>query len=114
MFSLGSVLFQMLTAQAPFAQIGNESTPVQVLQRVLPGPSSVNPRVPPELDDVLRGALVKNLKHREASAEKLSANLKTIAVGLEALSPPPSPPPLDALAAARTSAGGCCSSSSSR
>ena len=91
-FSLGSVLFQMLTAQAPFAKIGNESTPVQVLQRVLPGPSSVNPRVPPELDDVLRGALMKNPNHREASAAKLSANLKTIAVGLEALSPPPVPP----------------------
>ena len=92
-FSLASVLYEMLTGEPPFAQPGQEPVPVQVLHRVPPPPSSVNPRVPPEVDEVLARALLKNPTEREGDAAALSTALKAIAIEQEAIAPEPAPQP---------------------
>jgi serine/threonine-protein kinase len=92
-FSLASVLYEMLTGEPPFAQPGQEPVPVQVLHRVPPPPSSVNPRVPPEVDEVLARALLKNPTEREGDAAALSTALKAIAIKQEAIAPEPAPQP---------------------
>ncbi len=82
-FSLGTVLYEMLTVVSPFAQAGAESTLVQVLQRALAAPSSLNSRVAPELDALVGRTLMRSLDQREASAAALSADLKSLGADLE-------------------------------
>lgn len=63
-FSLGAVLYQMLTGASPFAA----ETPAAVIFKILHStpraPSELNPEVPPELDDVVLKALDRDPDER--------------------------------------------------
>ena len=78
-FSLGIVLFEMLTGKLPFN--GNTSTALtlQISQVPAPAPSSLNPALPRELDAIVAKALAKSVGQRYEAAATLAADLRAIA-----------------------------------
>ncbi len=75
-FSMGVVLYEMLTGAAPF----NGATPSDVLAAILtydPAPLSRNSRtVPPEFERIIRRCLAKDPANRYPSAAALEEDLK--------------------------------------
>jgi tetratricopeptide (TPR) repeat protein len=78
-FSLGAVLYEMVTGERAFPG----STPGAVFDRILNReprrPSRANPRVPPELEAVIDRLLAKSPEGRYASASELEADLDRVA-----------------------------------
>ena len=71
-YALGCVLFEALVGRTPFT---GERMAVMLshLNDAPPRPSALSPAVPPELDDVVLGALAKEPAERYASAGALAA-----------------------------------------
>ena len=86
LYSLGIVLYEMLTGKVPFTG----DTPVEIamkhLSQVPDPPSKSRPEVPHELDAVVMRALAKDPDQRYASAEDMDADLARVARGV-AVSP---------------------------
>ncbi len=80
-FSLGCVLFEMLTGQQPFAAATASDTGVAILSRTPPPPSQFNAAVPEALDHVVERCLAKSVQGRCDSAATLAAELREIASG---------------------------------
>jgi eukaryotic-like serine/threonine-protein kinase len=77
-FSLGVVLYQMLTGKLPFQANNNYSMIYQIINAEATPPSSVRPEVPPQLDAVIRRALHKNTAERYQTWEELSHDLVAV------------------------------------
>jgi eukaryotic-like serine/threonine-protein kinase len=77
-FSLGVVLFEMLTGQPPFLAETASETTLKVLQATAPAPSTLNPQVPSPLDGIVARALAKSLEARCPSAAALEAELRAL------------------------------------
>ncbi len=77
-FSLGTVLYEMLTGKAPF----NGETVTEIMQAVLehtpPVPSVVDAHVPPELDGVVMRMLAQRPDDRYPSARSLFRELRRV------------------------------------
>jgi serine/threonine-protein kinase len=73
-YSLGAVLFELLTRRTPFGSGG------QALQRIVqneaPGPRQIEPNVPAPLDRIVRKCLRKEPSERYESAAQLAAELE--------------------------------------
>lgn len=82
-FSLGAVLFEMLTGQNPFAGRTSGETLVSIISKAPPPPSALNPEVPAELDAIVLRALAKDIEIRQQSAAAFSAELRSIGAILE-------------------------------
>ncbi len=83
LYSLGIVLYEMLTGQVPFTG----DTPVEIamkhLSQVPEPPSKLRPDVVPhDLDAVVMRALAKDPDQRYASAEEMDADLARVARGV--------------------------------
>jgi len=82
LYSLGIVLFEMLTGQVPFTG----DTPVEIamkhLSQVPEPPSTLRPEVPHDLDAVVMRALAKDPDQRYDSAEEMDADLARVARGV--------------------------------
>src|SRR5438093_11524973 len=82
LYSVGVVLYEMLTGQVPFTG----DTPLEIamkhLSEVPKPPSELRPEVPHDLDLVVLRALAKDPADRYESAEALSADLKRVHAGL--------------------------------
>lgn len=75
-FSLGVVLYQMLTAQLPFTGASGAQI-VRRIQETDPAlVRSVNPEVPRDLETICHRALEKPLSRRYESADELAADLR--------------------------------------
>jgi WD40 repeat protein len=74
-YSLGAVLFFLLTGRAPFAEATAVATLRAVIEREPPGPASLNPAVPRDLDTICRKCLAKDPGSRYTSAQSLAADL---------------------------------------
>ena len=77
-YSLGMVLWEMLTGKAPFTGDSPVAIAYQQLSQTAPPPSTHNPRVPPALDAVVMKAMSKDPAARQASAEELRSDLLDI------------------------------------
>jgi TolB-like protein len=83
-FSLGVVIFEMLTGRNPFVGAsGGSSTVTRILRDAAPAPSSVNRELPPELDAILARALAKDPRERYQAAVTLAAELRAVAAILD-------------------------------
>lgn len=80
-YSLGVVLFEMLTGRAPF--IGD--SPVEVSRQhvhgVMPKPSDFNAQIPSDLEAIVLMALAKSPTQRYQSADELRADLLRFSEG---------------------------------
>ncbi len=82
LYSLGIVLYEMLTGKVPFTG----DTPVEIamkhLSQVPEPPSKLRAEVPHDLDAVVMRALAKDPDQRYASAEEMDADLARVARGV--------------------------------
>jgi serine/threonine-protein kinase len=83
LFSLGAVLYEMLTGRAPFTGETVHEIMEQVLEADPPRPATVNARVPPELDALVMRMLAKRPGDRFPSARSLFRELRRIEERLE-------------------------------
>src|SRR5215217_8114165 len=81
LYSLGIVLYEMLTGEVPFTG----DSPVEIAMRHLSDtprpPSMVRPEIPPDLDMVVLRALAKRPEDRFQTAEEMDAELERVASG---------------------------------
>ena len=82
-FSLGIVLFEMLTGRLPFSGPTSTAVALKIVQAQAPVPSAINPSLPRELDLIVAKALAKSLDARYESAATLSAELRSIGAILD-------------------------------
>jgi serine/threonine-protein kinase len=82
LYSLGIVLYEMLTGKVPFTG----DTPVEIamkhLSQVPEPPSKLRPNVPHDLDAIVMRALAKDPDQRYGSAEEMDADLARVARGV--------------------------------
>jgi len=78
-FSLGSVLYEMLTGQRAFPGKSQLSVASAILEKEPEPISSVNPLTPPALDHAIRRCLAKDPEERWQTARDLALELKWIA-----------------------------------
>jgi serine/threonine-protein kinase len=78
-FSLGVILYEMLTGKPAFTGEDVTSVMYQILNVVPPPPSSLNPGVPAVLDFVVAKALAKSPDDRYQDAAELARDLREIA-----------------------------------
>lgn len=88
-FSLGVILYEMLTGKPAFAGEDVTSVMYQILNVVPPAPSSVNPAVPAVLDFIVAKALAKNADERYADAAELARDLRGCAKQVASTAPAP-------------------------
>jgi tetratricopeptide (TPR) repeat protein/tRNA A-37 threonylcarbamoyl transferase component Bud32 len=81
-YSLGIILFEMLTGKVPF----EGETPISIAMKhksdIPPDPAKFNPQVPEVLSQIIKTCLEKDLEKRYQSAEKLLADLDAMEQGL--------------------------------
>ncbi len=75
-FQLGIVMHEMLTGQGLFHAGNAHQRVLAVMNREIPPPSSINPNVPPILDDVVLAALEREPDNRLETADVLRARLE--------------------------------------
>ena len=82
LYSMGIVLYEMLTGQVPFTG----ESPVEIAMKHLSDPprppSLLRPDIPPDLDMVVLRALAKNPEDRFQTAEEMDAELGRVAAGV--------------------------------
>jgi serine/threonine-protein kinase len=81
LYSTGVVLFEMLTGRTPFQGETPVAVAYQHISEIPAKPSSINPRVSPALDVVMRKALQKDRFERYQTAAEFRADLETAAQG---------------------------------
>src|SRR5471030_1501681 len=81
LYSLGIVLYEMLTGQVPFTGDAPVEIAMKHLSAIPEPPSVVNPSVPHDLDAIVMRALAKDPEQRYQSAEEMDADLARVARG---------------------------------
>ena len=94
LYSLGVMLYQMLTGRVPFAEDHPVATALAHTSRQADPPSTVRP-IPAEVEAVVMACLAKDPAHRPASAGELAESLRSLR-GLTARDSPTLPlvPPI--------------------
>jgi serine/threonine protein kinase len=77
LFSLGVVLWEMLTGRRLFKAATDDETLTNVLGMPVPAPSSIQPEVPPVLDQIVARALERDPARRYANGEEMAEALET-------------------------------------
>lgn len=74
-YSLGVILFEMLTAKVPFGGEGYGEIIVKHITAPVPSPRAINPLLPPALEAIILRALAKPREHRFQTMEELAQAL---------------------------------------
>ncbi|GAA1483152.1 Stk1 family PASTA domain-containing Ser/Thr kinase [Gordonia sinesedis] len=80
-YSMGCVLFELLTGQPPFTGDSPVAVAHQHVHEDPPWPSAIRPDIPRELDSVVLKAMSKNKENRYQSAADLRADLIKVLAG---------------------------------
>jgi serine/threonine protein kinase/Tol biopolymer transport system component len=75
-FSLGVLLFEMMTKQLPFKAAHETAMAYEIVNVDSPPMSSINPEISPELDAIVLECLEKDPKERTQSAGQVAVDLK--------------------------------------
>ena len=78
MFSLGGVMYHMLTGRRPFSARSAWELMEQIVSSEPPAPSSLQPGIPPALDDIVLRALGKSREDRFGSWDDFAARLEPL------------------------------------
>jgi len=81
LFSLGTILYELLTGRHPFDAGSGIETMHQILHETPAAPSSVNPALTPDFDFVIQKVLSKDPERRHGTARDLDNDLDTLACG---------------------------------
>ena len=81
-FNLGVVLYEMITHRKPFIADNITSLIYQIVHEEPPPPTSVDQRIPPLFDFIIKKALAKNPQERYASAKEFASSLKDFTADL--------------------------------
>ena len=81
-FSLGVVMFQLLTGRLPFKGANNYSMIYQIINTEPPRPMEVRPDIPPRIDAIVMRALQKDTTKRYQTWDEMAHDLAT-ALGTE-------------------------------
>ena len=81
LYSTGCVLFELLTGRPPFVSESAYVVAVQHIQEEPPAPSTLNPALPPALDQIVATALVKDRELRYQTAAQFRADLAAVNAG---------------------------------
>ncbi|MFM1650634.1 Stk1 family PASTA domain-containing Ser/Thr kinase [Brevibacillus sp. B_LB10_24] len=76
-YSLGIVLYEMVTGQLPFSGDSPISVALKHLQEPLPEPREINPAIPQSVENVILRSLMKDPFMRYASAKEMLDDLET-------------------------------------
>lgn len=76
-YSLGVVLYELVTGRVPFTGESPIAVALQHLQEPVRPPSQINPNIPSALEEVIMRALAKRPKDRYASVDEFRAALKS-------------------------------------
>src|SRR5712691_2781675 len=87
-FSLGMVLYEMLTGQRPFERKSTIDTLHAIINDEPPPANELNPSLPPELVEILAKALAKDPEERYQHAGDLELDLRRFKRALDAKSLP--------------------------
>ncbi|MDQ6784902.1 MAG: serine/threonine protein kinase [Actinomycetota bacterium] len=79
LYSLGVVIFEMLTGQPPFSGPTDMATALSHLRDPPPHVSDLRPDIPEEIDEIVDGLLVKDREQRTPSAVALRQQLASAA-----------------------------------
>jgi serine/threonine-protein kinase len=89
LYSLGVVLYEMLTAEQPFRADDPIATAMKHLEEPPRHPRDANPAIPEELDALVAKLLSKRPEDRYASAAQLAEDLRRVRAGLPPLAAEP-------------------------
>jgi serine/threonine protein kinase/tetratricopeptide (TPR) repeat protein len=78
LFSFGSVLYEMATGKMPFEGESAGVIYAEILHHQPPAASSLNPSIPPALDDIIADCLEKDRDRRYQLASEVRADLKQL------------------------------------
>src|SRR5688572_712702 len=90
-FSLGVILYEMLTGAAPFSGENVTALMYQIVNFAPPAPSSVNKQVPEMLDLVVAKMLAKPLEDRYQDSREVARDLRECERGLAGVAASTSP-----------------------
>jgi serine/threonine protein kinase len=74
-YSLGVILFEMVTGKVPFGGEGYGEIIVKHITAAVPSPRAINPLLPPSIESVILRALAKRREDRFQSMEEFAAAL---------------------------------------
>jgi len=77
-FSLGIVLFEMLTGEKPFTGEDMTSLMLRIGKGKHPSPRNINPKIPGIIEKIIDKALEKDLDRRYQRADQMSIHLKKV------------------------------------
>ena len=77
-YSLGVVMYQLLTGQLPFQASNNFSMMYQITNVEPQPPSSLRPEIPPAADQIVRKAMQKELEQRYQEWDEFSRDLAVL------------------------------------
>ncbi|MCB2223725.1 MAG: Stk1 family PASTA domain-containing Ser/Thr kinase [Actinobacteria bacterium] len=81
-YSLGVVMYELLTGRPPFSGESPVAVAYQHVRETVPEPSTINPRIPPEIEDIVMQALAKDPAHRYQTADDMRDDLERYLAGI--------------------------------
>ncbi len=75
-YSLGTVLYELLTLERPFPGEGREQILAGIMTKEPKAPRRINPRIPQDLETICLKAIEKDPDRRYASAEAMAEDLR--------------------------------------
>jgi len=91
-FSLGAMIFEMLTGKPPYAAATPTAVARQIAEAPAPAPTALNPGLPREVDAIVGRCLAPKLDDRYESAATLAAELRSLGAILDVRSGTSEPP----------------------